>query len=140
MTTKRQILAFINRHPVFFLATSDSGVPHVRALMLYRADKDGIVFNIGKNKALCRQLSANPAVELCFYDPEEMTQVRIEGTVEVLKSMSLKREIVRNNPVLKTWLEKHGYDIFQAYRLRNGKATAWSMKVDAGRKHNYIEF
>ncbi len=39
---KQEILEFLKKNPVFFLATSEGDHPHVRAMMLYRADEEGV--------------------------------------------------------------------------------------------------
>ncbi|MHC4570699.1 MAG: pyridoxamine 5'-phosphate oxidase family protein [Planctomycetota bacterium] len=83
--TKKQVFEFIRNNPVFSLATSEENKPHVRTMMLYRADESGIIFTTGENKDVHRQLSANPQVEMCFYSAEEQRQIRIGGTVEVLE-------------------------------------------------------
>lgn len=48
--TEQEILEFIRRNPVFALATAEEGRPHVRYMMLYRADEEGLIFNTGENK------------------------------------------------------------------------------------------
>ena len=66
-----EILQFIKDRPVFYLATCVDNEPRVRVMRLYRADGDGIIFNTSSRKSLHKQLQANPAVELCFYDDRE---------------------------------------------------------------------
>ena len=52
--TKEQIFELINgmQNPVMYVATSENGQPHVRGILLYSADENGIVFHTGKFKAL----------------------------------------------------------------------------------------
>ena len=91
--TKEEILEFVTKNPVFSLATTDGNQPHVRLIMLYRADEDGIIFCTGRDKAVHEQLQANPAVEMCFYNADDGRQVRIEGTVEMLDDLELKMQV-----------------------------------------------
>jgi pyridoxamine 5'-phosphate oxidase len=136
---KFEILEFVNRNPVFFLATADGRTPHVRGLMVYRADEGGILFNTGKYKDLHRQLAANPMVELCFWSREENRQVRISGLVELVDDPELKKQIVEKYTFLKPWVEKQGYDGLAPYRLRHGRATVWTMETNFAPK-TYVDF
>ena len=106
MMTKHEVFAFIAENPVFFIATCLGGTPYVRAMMLYRADDEGIVFNTGRNKQVREQLDANPEVEMCFYSGREQTQVRIKGRVENVKDMPLRREVAMRNPGLRKPLNR----------------------------------
>lgn len=57
--TKQEILDFINKYQVCTLATCDGNKPHVRGMMIYRADNHGIVFNTGAFKDVFNQLQKN---------------------------------------------------------------------------------
>ena len=136
--TKEEILEFITQNPVFSLATSENGQPHVRVMMLYRADENGIIFTTGRNKAVYQQLQANPAVELCFYNADKGLQVRIEGTVEMLDDLELKMQIVEQFTFLKPWVESEGYEILIPFCLKSGKAVTWTMETNFDPKQ-YIQ-
>jgi len=128
--TKKEVLEFAMKNPVFGLATTDGGRPRVRMMMLCRADEDGIIFITGRDKDVNRQLQANPAVEICFYNAGENRQVRIEGSVEMLDDLELKKQIVEDFPFLKPWVESQGYEVMAPYRLQNGKAITWTMETN----------
>ncbi len=136
--TKEQVLEFVTKNPVFSLATIDGSRPRVRTMMLYKADADGIIFCTGRNKAVSKQLQSNPAAELCFYNPEQGRQVRIEGTVEMLDDLELKKKVVEAFPFLKPWVESEGYEVMITYRLQNAKATTWTMETNFDPKE-YIQ-
>lgn len=129
---KKQILEFINANPIFHMATVDGDTPHVRGMLLFKADDEGIVFNTGKIKDLYRQLNVNPKVEMCFTNGifENLIQVRVTGTVEALEDLELKKEIVQKRDFLKPWIDKVGYEQLAVYRLRNGVATVWTMATN----------
>jgi len=128
--TKEQIFEFIKENPVFSLATAEDNKPHVRMIMLYRADENGIIFNTGENKDVHHQLSENPQVEMCFYNGDQGRQVRISGTVEVLEDLDLKKRVVADYPFLKEWVDREGYEVLIIYRLSKGKATTWTMETN----------
>ncbi|WP_246043788.1 pyridoxamine 5'-phosphate oxidase family protein [Geomonas edaphica] len=140
MMTRNEILAFLNSNPIFHMATADGDIPHVRGMLLYRADENGIVFNTGKIKDLYRQLDKNPRVELCFTNGifENLIQVRISGTVEALEDLDLKKEIVTKREFLKPWVEKVGYEQLAVYVLKKGNATVWTMSTNTDPKE-YIQ-
>jgi len=137
--SKQALFDCMTRNPVFFLATAEGNVPHVRAVMLYRADDEGIVFAVGRNKELHRQLLANPQVELCFLDPETHAQVRVAGKAVVVQDLPLKRDIAERMTFLKTSLRRGGYGVFDVFRVKNGIASLWDMVSRTGPK-NYVEF
>lgn len=128
--TRQEVFEFIRKNPVFALATSDENVPHVREMMLYRADENGIIFTTGENKDVHKQLSANPQAEMCFYSADQGRQVRISGTVEALEDLELKKQVVKDYPFLKDWVDREGYDVLIVYCLKNARATAWTMETN----------
>ena len=136
--TKKEVIEFAAKTPVFSLATTDGNRPRVRMMMLYRADENGIIFTTGRDKDINKQLQANPAVEMCFYNAAEGRQVRIEGVVEMLNDLKLKKQIVKDFPFLKPWVESHGYDVMATYRLKSGKAVTWTMETNFDPKQ-YIQ-
>ena len=92
--TKQEILDMLNKNQVVYLATAEGATPHVRGMMMYRAEDQGVVFHTGSNKDLAKQLRANPKAELCCFDPKTGVQVRLAGSVKFLFDMDLKKEIV----------------------------------------------
>lgn len=126
---KKEILEFITANPVFHLATVEGNRPHVRGMLLYRADEDGIIFNTGKVKDLHQQLTANQNVELSFQNGnfENLIQVRVAGTAELVEDLDLKKEIIGQRDFLKPWVEEVGYEPVAVYRVRHGVATVWQL-------------
>lgn len=122
----------MNANPVFHLATVEGNKPHVRGLLLYRADENGIIFHTGKMKDLHKQLTRNPNVEICFNNGnfENLIQIRVSGAVELVEGLDLKKEIVQKREFLKPWVEQMGYETFAVYRMKKGIATIWTMKTN----------
>ena len=136
--TKEEVFEFVTKNPVFSLATIEGSQPRVRMMMLYKADTDGIIFCTGRNKAVYKQLQSNPAAELCFYNAEQGLQVRIEGTVEMLEDLELKKQVVEAFPFLKPWVESEGYEVMVICRLQNARAITWTMETNYDPKE-YIQ-
>ena len=135
---KREVLEFLNRNPVVYLATIDEGKPRVRGMQLYRADEGGIVFQTSTPKDLQKQLERNPEVELCSFNPTEFKQVRVSGRVEQIQDESLKKEVVEKRPFLKPLVENQGLKAITLWRIKNGKAIEWTMEMNFVPK-SYVE-
>lgn len=127
---RNEIFKFLNDNPAFHLATAEDNKPHVRAMLLYCADQNGIVFTTGKTKDLDKQLSANPQTELCFNNYQDNIQIRIEGSVQCVEDLEFKKEIVAKREFLKPWVERMGYEMLSVYRLKNGAATVWTFETN----------
>jgi pyridoxamine 5'-phosphate oxidase len=127
--TKAEIIAFINENPLCFLATTEGDTPHVRGMRAFRADENGIILYTAKEKAVYQQLTRNPKAEICFYDFNNVIQVRVSGRMELVQDLELKKEIGSTRPNVKSRVEKEGNDWLVIFRLRNGMASVWSLKT-----------
>ena len=130
--TKKEVIEAINKNPVFYLATEENGQPHVRGMLLYKADENEIVFHTGKMRELFSQLMKNDNAELCFN--ADGVQIRISGKLELVEDNALKDEIA-NHPsraFLNSWKNavtiNEFHEQFAVFRLRKGKITLWTME------------
>jgi uncharacterized pyridoxamine 5'-phosphate oxidase family protein len=135
---KGEILAFMTANPTCHLATVEGNKPRVRAMVIYRADENGIIFQSWTLKDVFKQLSENAAVELCFNNYQDRIQVRISGTAELLEDMELKKEVLAERQYLKKWVEEVGDDAVSIYRLTKPVATVWTRAVNFAPK-DYIQ-
>ncbi|MDO4462112.1 MAG: pyridoxamine 5'-phosphate oxidase family protein [Bacteroidia bacterium] len=132
--TKEEIFAIINgmEHPVMYVATVENGNPHVRGILLYKTDENGIVFHTGKSKELYHQLTANPNAEVCFVSGKY--QIRVEGQFQLLNDINYKREIVAHpsRKFLQGWIKEMGeeqfFDFLQVFKMEHGKAHVWTFE------------
>ena len=123
---KQEILDFITKNPIAYVATADGNKPHVRAMGTYRADENGIIFSMQSDKNVYQQLIANLETELCYFN--DGTQVRVNGTMQQLTDMDLKKEIAEARPFMKPGIEQNGWDYVGVFILKNGKASVLDMK------------
>lgn len=129
--TKNEIFEAITQNPVFYLATVEEDQPRVRAMLLYRADENGILFHTGVTKDVYQQICDNSKVELCFSC--NGTQIRITGVLEQIDDNNLLDEIVEHpsRGFLKAWKEKgvfgNFYEAIAVFHLKNGTAFPWTM-------------
>jgi pyridoxamine 5'-phosphate oxidase len=136
--TKQEIIAFLSDNPTCYLATTEGNIPHVRGILTYRTDENGIIFHTGTSKDLYKQIQKNPQVEMCFFDNKSGIQIRVSGKLEMLNDSALKEEIIGKRPFLKPMVAERGMDYLVIYRLPQGKATIWTMATNLEPK-TYIQ-
>lgn len=130
--TKDEILKFICKNPVFFLATTEENQPRVRGMLLYRADENGILFHTSKTKDIYSQVERNNKAELCFNG--QNIQIRISGELEIVDDIKIKEEITEHpsRKFIKAWKESMEEEIFYenfiVFRLSEGLANVWTME------------
>lgn len=131
---KEEIFEFMNRNPVFHLATLDEDQPRVRGMLLFRSDENGIIFHTASTKDVYTQLMKHPKAELCFQ--EQGTQLRVTGVLELVKDEKLKSEIF-NHPTrkfLQAWKENGMDGILQIFCMKDATAVEWTMATNFDEK------
>jgi len=125
-----ECVKFANENPVTYIATMDGDQPRVRAFVMWFADATGFYYHTGTPKAVWRQLTKNPKVELCFYAPGDVnTMMRVAGAVEFLDDAALKERLVGDRP----WLLQIGISgpadpKLAVFRVAHGEAYFWTME------------
>lgn len=140
MKTKEEIFDLLNNNPVFFLATVDNGKPHVRGMLLFKADERGIIFHTGTFKDVHHQLQANPSVEMCFSVQSTGEQIRVSGEVVEDSNPALVDEIYQHPT--RGFLRNFGESIkgrMAVYRLEKGKVSVWTISSNF-EPNSYLEF
>lgn len=131
--TRDEVLEFVRRNTASFMATVENGEPRVRGMDTPHVDEKGLTFCTGSIKAVCRQLLADPAVELCYFGQEEGVQIRLRGRMEKLDDDELKKHIVETRfTFLKPVVEQHGWEALTLFRFSKGKGFVWSMNSPSG--------
>ena len=127
----------MNANPTCYLATVEGNKPRVRAMGMVKADENGIIIETGTFKDVYKQMSANPNVELCFFNAKDGVQVRVSGAVEPVDDVKLKDEIIVKRPFLKQRVAEGGYEAMGVFRLK-GVAYVWSFAANLGPK-TYVQ-
>jgi pyridoxamine 5'-phosphate oxidase len=122
---KKEILEFITKNPVAYVATVEGNIPHVRALGTYRADENGIIFSMQSDKNVYKQVMTNPDIECCYF--ADGIQVRVTGRMVPVADIDLKKEIAEARPFLKPGVEQHGWDYVGVFVVENAKASVLNM-------------
>lgn len=128
--TRDDLIQFLNANPMCFLATTEGGEPRVRGMLMYRADKDGILFHTAEQKDLVKQVKENPRAEVCFVSPDGHLQVRVRGEMELVEDLDLKKEIVQAREFLQNLVYANGYDMLKVLRMKNCTATLWTFDLN----------
>ena len=123
---KQEVLHFIEVNPVFALATCLNNIPHVRNMALIKADESGIIFNVKKYKPVYQQLIANPNIELCFYNKDSGTQIRISGKATEFYDNNIVEEILLKHPDLQNQILKYGRDVIALFVIKAWSAKYWN--------------
>lgn len=130
----------MRQNPVIHLATVENGEPRVRAVLLYSADANGIIFHTGSFKDLYRQIVKNPAAEMCFNDFKAGLQIRVRGKLEEITDNAFKDRIAETpgREFLKKVRESGGlsdfYNDLHVFCLKNGTAQTWTMETNVAPK------
>jgi uncharacterized pyridoxamine 5'-phosphate oxidase family protein len=123
----RDCIKFANENPVCYVATEDGDQPRVRAFLMWFADESGFYFHTGSPKAVCRQMSHNPKVEICFNTPKFDRMMRVTGEVEFLDNSKLRARLLEERPFLKAYMKSPDDPLLAIFRIPKGEAWFWSM-------------
>ncbi len=125
---KQEIYELMNQNLGFYLATVDEDQPHVRGMMLFRADENGIIFHTASTKDVYKQIMENPKAELCFN--ANGTQIRVTGTLEVMHDEKIREEIFAHptRKFLQAWKENGIDNLLEVLIMRNCEAVIWTMQ------------
>jgi pyridoxamine 5'-phosphate oxidase len=130
--TIQDCVKFAGENPACYMATTEGDQPRVRVMAMWYADDTGFYFHSGMMKAICRQLTANPKIEVCFWKPggemDPGTMLRIAGKAEFLKDMALNARLLEERPFLKD-MGITGPDDprLAVFRIPHGEAHFWTM-------------
>jgi uncharacterized pyridoxamine 5'-phosphate oxidase family protein len=96
-----KIIDYLRAVPAFYVATADETQPRVRPFSLVYEWEGKLSFAMSDKKKVYTQLTNNPCVEICAYNPEAETWVRISGKVKLFKNVETNRKILETMPALK---------------------------------------
>ena len=128
--TANDIFELIGKNPVFHLATMDGAQPRVRGMLLFKADKNGIVFHTASTKDVFRQIMANPKAEMCFSCGE--IQIRVTGVLELNEDPALREEIFSHpsRKFLQAWKDNGIDNLMQVFVMKQCTAVTWTMATN----------
>lgn len=125
----KEVLDFLNKVGTYFLATTDGDQPHVRPIGFVMDWEGKLTFCTGNNKNMCKQLAANPKVEIACYDGQGNT-LRICGKAVFATSEETQRKALEVMPVLGN-MYSVGDGKFEIYYLDEAKAVCSDMSGES---------
>lgn len=119
-----QVIGFLKKVGVFYLATVEGDQPHVRPLGFVMDCGGKLAFCTSNQKSMGRQLAANPKVEICCYDGENT--LRITGKAVFATSKETQKMALETMPALKG-MYAVGDGMFEIFYLDETSATCTNM-------------
>jgi uncharacterized pyridoxamine 5'-phosphate oxidase family protein len=124
-----EVLDFLNKAGVYFLATAEGDQPHVRPIGFVMECEGKLAFCTSNDKAMCKQLVANPKVEIACYDGEGNT-LRICGKAVFATSDDTQRRALEVMPAL-SGMYSVGDGVFEIYYIDGLKAICSNMSGES---------
>lgn len=101
----QEVLEFLQKIKVFYLATDDNGQPRVRPMGVAEIYEGKLYIQTGKVKNVSKQIHKNNKVEICGFDGERW--LRIEGDLISDERIEAKEYLLDKNPSLKRMYDAH---------------------------------
>ncbi len=122
----QEIINFLNDCKVFFIATVDGDTPKVRPFGFVMEFEGKMFFCTAKPKPCCKQMQANPKVEICACN-QSMEWVRVCGNVVFSDNAAAKAKCFEVMPMLKQVYKGPENPDFAVFYIDNGSAEFCSM-------------
>ncbi len=116
----KEILEFLHKAGVFYLATTDGDQPHVRPMGFVMDYNGKLALCTNNKKAMCKQMVANPKVEISCFDGKGKT-LRICGKVAFATNAATQAKALEIMPALKK-IYSVGDGVFEIFYLDEAKA------------------
>ena len=118
-TGAEKVAAFLSKAGVFYLGTTDGDQPKIRAFSWfdYQADTNRLIFSTGGFKNVCKQMTANPKVEIFAH--VGMYFLRLDGTVKFLDDDNIREQVKHDSPGIAKTYQEHGWQL-QPFTIENG--------------------
>jgi len=72
-----EVYEFLKKCGYYFIATEERSQPRVRPFGTYNIFDGKFYIQTGKGKPVAKQITANPKIEICAFDRESETWIRI---------------------------------------------------------------
>ena len=119
----KELVEFLNKCHIFFIATVDGKTPKVRPFGAINVYNDKLYFITNKNKDIYKQLISNNAVEICASTSDSW--IRYSGYACFDEDVLAKKSMLDNNPGLRRMYNENNPDMAIFY-LDKGVCTFYS--------------
>ena len=122
-----RIHEFLNEAGIFFLATEDGKQAKVRPLGAHIEMNGKEYFTVGDFKAVYRQMTENPLVEIAAFAPKDMKWLRYTGTAVFEDNEEVREKVFEALPHLRrAYSEESGHKMM-IFTLENATARILDM-------------
>ncbi|MCC8043556.1 MAG: pyridoxamine 5'-phosphate oxidase family protein [Oscillospiraceae bacterium] len=118
----KRVYDFLDKCGTYYLATEDGDQPRVRPFGTIDMYNGKLYIQTGKSKAVSKQLSVNPKVEISAFDNSTGSWIRIAAALVNDDSVDAKRHMLEKCPDLKASYSEDD-DNTQVLYLTNAVAT-----------------
>lgn len=101
MANIEKVCEFLDKTRTYYLATVDGDQPRVRPFGTALVYDGKLYIQTGKVKPVSKQLAANPKAEICAFDGETGTWLRVSGELINDDSREVKVAMLEKHPELK---------------------------------------
>lgn len=101
MANIEKVCEFLDKTRTYYLATVDGDQPRVRPFGTALVYDGKLYIQTGKVKPVSKQLAANPKAEICAFDGETGTWLRVSGELINDDSRDVKVAMLDKHPELK---------------------------------------
>ena len=101
MTNIEKVSEFLDKTRTYYLATVDGDQPRVRPFGTVLVYDGKLYIQTGKVKPVSKQLAANPKAEICAFDGQTGTWLRVSGELINDDSRDVKVAMLEKYPDLK---------------------------------------
>ena len=96
-----KVLEFLDKTQTYYLATVEGDQPRVRPFGTALIYDGKLYIQTGKVKPVSKQLAANPKAEICAFDGQTGTWLRVSGELINDDSRDVKVAMLEKHPELK---------------------------------------
>ncbi len=101
MANVEKVCEFLDKAGTYYLATADGDQPRVRPFGTSLVYDGKLYIQTGKVKPVSKQLAANPKAEICAFDGQTGTWLRVAGELINDDSRDVKVAMLEKYPDLK---------------------------------------
>lgn len=122
MENIEKVCAFLDKTKTYYLATAEGDQPRVRPFGTALVYNGRLYIQTGKVKPVSKQLAANPKAEICAFDGETGSWLRVSGRLVNDDSREAKAAMLDKHPELKGMYSADD-DNMQMLYLKDASAT-----------------
>jgi uncharacterized pyridoxamine 5'-phosphate oxidase family protein len=120
---------YLDKCKYYFLATDEDGQPRVRPFGTALVFENRLFIQTGKKKAVSKQINKNPRIEICAYNAEQGTWMRITAEAVNDDNIVIKEAMLNKYPDLRKMYNEKDENT-QVLYLKNAKAVIYSFNEE----------